>query len=950
MINASQLDLRKPEVPFADFNPWFLDLVNKTKPKIVVAIARGAVRLLQLQMAKQMLPDVLITSECALPFLPDSMLNGQKVLVFDDSLIFGSTMWEVRNYLRVHRKAKVECAAYIIDRETFYGESRTPIEPNGKKRPVSLYKNRIRRCNFRHKLWQTPVRQHHSNLVANILRTSGHYNLDFPSFSLKLAPFSIRDVHEIIRCLSDLAAVSEIRDVCSSLSANYGIYRCSMLLKQNFMPDLGVEGVAVREYSKVRVTINIATSEVRVTPIPQLAMREGFKFEDVVCSDDRVTSMWRTLTPPRSGDENYSRALFRQLTSFVGVLLGTAITEELCTTLALSGICGLSKGESPVQEVGLLAHDVEAVLGRENMEALARIHAKCKTADLLNSILKNRCNSNTIVEPCDETLMESVVQKWISEPRLAPHTDEFPCEALAKVFLTVRAVTDNPERRKKYPYAKRLQVGLPYKGIYDLLVNNRSMRLSPTDLAFALDVCIDHGQAVPKILLVNHTWVRAFYAGEGADAEQLKQLALNFNQVYREFREDKKTKPLTGYDINKLGASLKNVLEWLPISTKSFTYGKVCMVGRDELPEWLTKGDKPLTATEKGLFEANPNYIFQPNLKFSSSVKPTWTPQQKRDFSDAFRYTANAFQQINSEIANDAKLLMSTCRTQIDTYDAYACEAHAWVSHSSHLHFGTLLDEIRIIPRDFTEQTPSVSETERDHPLVLGRTPPNYSGEITKHGMDALAWSCVYINEAFKKRHIFSKRFEVLSNALRKAFYSQGSGAKSYWDCFIEEPGIIDSSRAKELDEAFDTLAKLVSMEVRLTAYATVFLIRSDILSLEALTQALNQRQIDPNAWLLNQKKLPVLASEYNSHFAYMRSRGLTSIATLIPEQEVLFQDRAAIEVVLTTMRKCYNELGSAIRKDCPERELLEGERFRFAWRFEKARRPEPFQPSLISI
>ena len=849
-MNTEQSSMQRQEVPFADFNSWFLDLVKKTKPKIVVAIARGAVRLLQLQMVKQMLPDVIFTSECALPFFPDSMLKGQKVLIFDDSLIFGSTMWEVRNYLRVHRKAKVVCAAYIIDRETFYGESRNRTE---QKRRPSLFSNRMRRCHVRHKLWQTPVRQHHSNLVASILRTSGHYNLDFPSFTIKLPPFSIRDVHEIIHRLSVLTSVSEIRDVSSSLSANHGIYRFSMLLNPDSMPELGIVGVAIRDYSKVRVTINIAARELRVTPIPQLAMKDGLSFEGVLFSDERLTSMWRTLTPPRKYDENYSRALFRQLTSFVGVLLGTAITKELCASLADSYL---------VQEVGLLAHDVEVVLGKENLEALTRIHAKCRTGDLLSSVMKNTCGGISMAEPCDEKLMESVAQKWASDPKFAPREDEFPCEALAKVFLTVRAVVDNPERRKKYPYAKRLQVGLPYKGIYDLLVNKRSMRLSPTDLAFALDVCIDHGQAVPKILRVNHTWVRAFYAGEGVDSEQLKQLALNFNKVYREFREDKKTRPLTGYDINKLGASLKSTLAWLPISTKSYTFGKVCMVGKDELPEWLTKGDKPFTATEKGLYEANPNYVFQPNLNFSTPVRPTWTPEQKLNFNIAFRCTANAFQRMDSAVANEAKLLLSTCRTQIDAYDAFACEAHSWVSHSSHLDFGTLLQAIKIAPHDVAAPTQPTYEVGELQPLPLGRTPPNYSGEITKHGIDALVWSCIYIDEAFKKRHIFFKSFDKLLRVLRKAFYAQGREARNYWDYFIEEPGIIDPSRWKELDVAFETLTKLVTMEMRLTSYMAVFILRSGILSLDALTTAMNQRRVDFNSWLLNEKKLSEVSNQ----------------------------------------------------------------------------------------
>lgn len=449
-----------------------------------------------------------------------------------------------------------------------------------------------------------------------------------------------------------------------------------MLLKPDFIPNLGISGVAVREHSKVRVTINTPSSEVRITPVPQLAMKEGLTFEDVECSDATLTVLWNALTPPRSGDPNYSQALFRQLSSFVAVLLGTAITDAFCAALPASA----------VQDVSLLPHDIDVVLGKENLAGLLRIHAKCRENGLLQAITRGPHDLSVVCEPCDRKLVSAVIAKWETETQLAPLRDECVSEALAKIFLTLRAVTDNPERRKKYPYAKRLHVGLPYNALYDLLVNKRSMRLSPSDVSFALDVCIDHGQVVPKIVRINQTWIRAFYAGEGVDGETLKQLGLQFSKAYRAFREDKNTRPLTGYDIYKLGASLKSALDWLPISTKSYTFGAVCVVGQEELPEWLTKGDRPLLATAKGDYEANPDYVFQPNLNFSSPVRPTWTPQQKRDFHDAFLYTAHAFQRLDRAIANDAKLLLSTCRTHLDAYDAFACEAHSWCWHSSHLH------------------------------------------------------------------------------------------------------------------------------------------------------------------------------------------------------------------------------------------------------------------------
>jgi hypothetical protein len=364
----------------------------------------------------------------------------------------------------------------------------------------------------------------------------------------------------------------------------------------------------------------------------------------------------------------------------------------------------------------------------------------------------------------------------------------------------------------------------------------------------------------------------------------------------------------------------------------------------------LTKGDEPLTATEKGDFEANPDYLFQPNLNFSTAVRPTWTPQHKRDFYDAFLYTATAFQRMDRTIANDAKLLLSTCRTELHAYDAFACEAHSWASHSNHWHFGTLLEEIKIFPRDHANQ---IQQSEGNEAIpTLSHLPPDFSGEITKHGIDALVWSSIYINEAFKKKAIFFNRFTQLAGALRRSFYAQGREARHYWDCMIEEPAIIDSSRDKELDQAFDNLAKLVSMEARLTSYVVLLLLHSGILSIDALTNALKQRGMeDLNAWLLKDRRLSVLAAKYNAHFGYLRSRGLTSLLTRIPEQSLELGDYTIVQESLAIIRKCYRELRAAVEKECPEEKSpLEGEYFRYARRFEKAPRPELFQPALLQI
>lgn len=205
--------------------------------------------------------------------------------------------------------------------------------------------------------------------------------------------------------------------------------------------------------------------------------------------------------------------------------------------------------------------------------------------------------------------------------------------------------------------------------------------------------------------------------------------------------------------------------------------------------------------------------------------------------------------------------------------------------------FGTILDEIKINTREAIEPNRPSDNIDALLPVTFSHKPPNYSGEIAQHGIDALIWTTIYISEALKKKDIFFKRFDQLSNSLRKAFYIQGPEAKNYWDYFIEDPAIIDSSHSGELDKAFDKLAKLVSMEARLTSYLALFLLRSGILKYETLTRELKQRGIDTAAWLLKEKGHQMLAVQYNSHISYLRQMGLTSLATRIPEDELTFQD-----------------------------------------------------------
>ena len=73
-------------IVFDDFIPWFHSRVTFYKPDIIVAIARGAIRLLQLHGINDTYLFVNIVADHALPFYPNHEIEGKRILIFDDCI------------------------------------------------------------------------------------------------------------------------------------------------------------------------------------------------------------------------------------------------------------------------------------------------------------------------------------------------------------------------------------------------------------------------------------------------------------------------------------------------------------------------------------------------------------------------------------------------------------------------------------------------------------------------------------------------------------------------------------------------------------------------------------------------------------------------------------------------------------------------------------------------
>ena len=156
-------------------------------PDLIVAIARGAARLLQIRGFLTGKLPAPVFSHHALPFLPDSTVSGRRVLLFDDSVIYGSTMAEVSDYL-TRRGSMVMHCAYVADLRTDFGDD--VLSPS---QFVSLEP----KINIQ--LEPDDVPRHHASLVQEIFDAGLDLNLDFPSIAITLSDFVPEEIPYLAR-------------------------------------------------------------------------------------------------------------------------------------------------------------------------------------------------------------------------------------------------------------------------------------------------------------------------------------------------------------------------------------------------------------------------------------------------------------------------------------------------------------------------------------------------------------------------------------------------------------------------------------------------------------------------------------------------------------------------------------------------------------------------------
>lgn len=879
---------------FTLVNLWFKEVIEETKPDLVVAIARCAVRLLQLSNSLQHIGSETFISNSALPYLPDSALKEKRVLVVDDSVIFGSTMARTREYL-FSRGASVFCASFCVDRMSFLGEDH---EDSGRVQPSKFSSIPVL---SKFKFWPNQVRRHHDLLVRSLICSPGHYNLDFPTYIFRTTPFSQEEVAYVCRSITSTKGLAGIEDVSTAVASSAGVHRFSAHTSVNLTRLLVGNEILLKPYGKVRLTLVPSQGEIRVTPIVQLAFPDTADL-DITFTQEVLNSTWAKFTMPKRDDRYYKQAIFQLLTSVMSIVCGEALLQQLTDNI---------KNEIGSYTLSLDHTDIAFAVGLDNARHLNTLHGMI-SEELKSEVVE--IEPLTEAEcPIDRDLEQKTVEMWSKHQWLKPRLGETFHEMLGKVFICLRNLTDDRKSRLTNPDASRLDVGYSYESLFSILTKYCGIEISKQQISYALDTCVDNGLAVPKIVSLSGYWQRVFYSGENEDSQDTRQLQQALYEAYGEFRKGKRSRPLTPFDFHKLVVTLKDLFPWLPVSTRYYTFGRYAKIGQseEELIDWLTSSEfspfmqvdlaEDALAPESDEDDLQYKKVLVQNPEYRYLVRTTWPIHKTRDFYDAFEYVANAF----SRLRQDHKLLVSTCRTQKHAFNAIAFEAHSW-TQGNHFNFVQV--------------------------LLSFRTSPDGRVSLIPAALDNIYWCTRYISEAYRKYRIFCHDYKKLLRQLEKAFTLQGPAAQRFWRIYMFQGDNFSQRTDAEVESRFRAIMDLIVLMEYLTAYAVKLLLNLKLTTVTELSERFANSLIRLHSkkykWLLESDRED-LAWKFNNGIRGWKHPGRSFMTNELPVIEIndsgefpstlLFQD------FLDQYIRCFEQLRRWLSEFCPECEVPEG-------------------------
>ena len=769
------------------FTTWLNELYETEQPDLIVAIARGAVRLIQI--AWQDRADTpAVVSHFAVPFL-STELAGKSVLIVDDSVIFGSTLSKIYKHLQPLAK-RVTCAAFTVDRQNFFGET-SHANPDAFRSQFAELP-----LNWKSSLWPDRVRIHHAAIVRNVSRNSMDYNLDFATVELRLEALADQELPYFVRLLEAGTAVREASDVTSHWSASAGIFRYTLHLN-DIQPEVDESGlVSLTSCPKIRLVIDPSRGIVLVTPIVQVSMPETVTFEQITFKDTALRAIWSELDPPHDGRyPTYPISLLRLITVCISARLAHEFVEQTKHVIA---------SEFPINSARLSLHDTASTIGPLNARAIERNFQHSRFPGWIIE-QPARVDRPRLSHSVSDRVRSFIEHDTVS--CLRPSNTEPAYEVVGKLFLILRDVTDSPPQRRENPEESRLAVGLTPDDI-DSILCDAGITLRPDELSTALDICVDNGLAVPRFVQENGLCFRAFFSGEDEDDQATLQFKKALHDAYEKHLEVREDRYLTPFDLKKLCAFTAEIHSWIPVNARFHNFGRVSdivvhrddgSIGKFDLVKWITgKNHGALTKVRMGVAISDPSQDKSNDTAQKKNVlllRDGFAPEVNRtlDDHDAWALSTTLSHAIrlftNGSVTRDAKLLLSTCPTHRHTYNAIAFEIDAWVNDPRR-NFVGVIDTL-------------IEESTRK--------------ELSEEALDRLYWCVEYVSETHKKYEIFHKHFDTLRSQIeRHAVLKTEPSLTRWWE--LKGQNLLDKSLDAEVTQRLEPTLVLRDFMQYLTA------------------------------------------------------------------------------------------------------------------------------------
>jgi len=558
----------------------------------VVALARAAPRLLALAGFTSE-PERPIVCEYTIDFLPATWFKGRKVLLFDDTINYGSTMHDVRSRLET-AGADVECFAAVVDQNTFLGE----LSANNTTQVAgpSPFVEGLRADWFQ-KLGTQDVQLFH-NAEVRAFRTLGKpYTLDFPIFNLPLLP-ATREFGPaaLAKLLGDDPSTPFFHPY-SYETAERELYSITLPLRPSVLTQLLVAPASVitfQPHSKVRLYFDYDCLMLRFAPMVQV--HTGRDIELASFCDAAGQHLWETLRAhvleSDFCDDSKRRmiALHRAFVFAFSVAAGRllwasvlrpalqGLTSDSDPTLCeadTSLLFGPSLGRQVVQVAGVKMPVADSVVG-----SLIGFDAEDTGQVEENSTRRQASDPTLCQQLLAYRLRDGAVPTWRPDPASCA------VENVGSLLPYLRRVIDTDQRGTTQS-ASRLQRGLSFDDLYILLNANGATCTIP-DLSFAVDILVDGGMLVPQLVFHSSTGLvtRSFRSGENDASDPTLQLKSIVHKLLTD-RQSSGDPTLSEKAFSKVFAILKLLHHrHLPIALRLRTYGVEPFMDDAVLREW----------------------------------------------------------------------------------------------------------------------------------------------------------------------------------------------------------------------------------------------------------------------------------------------------------------------------------------------------------------------------